>query len=129
MLSHRWIVATSVSTNALMGALTQLRTFNMRRKNVIKQGFLVKQGHFIKNWKRRSFVLTRDRLSYYENEDSAQPRGSIDLKDIATVEPAGDGKRDSFRIATRQGKTYLIQASSEQEKEEWMNTVEAVRRG
>jgi len=35
---------------------------------VHKQGFLVKQGGKVKNWKKRLFVLDSDGLSYYKTE-------------------------------------------------------------
>ena len=38
---------------------------------VHKQGFLVKQGGKVKNWKKRLFVLDSDGLSYFKTEQVA----------------------------------------------------------
>ena len=35
---------------------------------VHKQGFLVKQGHKVKNWRKRMFVLDTQTLAYYKTE-------------------------------------------------------------
>ena len=36
---------------------------------VIMKGWLTKQGHFRKNWKRRFFVLKANSLHYYRTRD------------------------------------------------------------
>lgn len=40
----------------------------MSENFVHKQGFLVKQGGKVKNWKKRLFVLNTEGLSYYKTE-------------------------------------------------------------
>lgn len=45
----------------------------------IKKGKLKKEGHMIKNWKERFFVLDLGVLSYYSKEQEAYPFGA-DLK-------------------------------------------------
>ena len=39
---------------------------------VHKQGFLVKQGHKVKNWRKRMFVLDTQTLAYYKTEQVIQ---------------------------------------------------------
>lgn len=133
VLMHPWIKSATVPTSVLSGALSELRAFNAsRRGNVIKQGFLTKQGHIMKNWKRRSFVLTPQSLAYYETENALRPRGSIELKDIVNVEEVAKPRRSSlsvFKITSRKGKHLLIEAGSDEERTEWMDTVQNARRG
>jgi len=43
-------------------------------ENPIKQGWLVKQGHFVKSWKRRWFILSTDNLYYFHNKNIGDPR-------------------------------------------------------
>jgi hypothetical protein len=56
----------SVRPTELGSVIHELRTFNTQRKGIIKQGYLTKQGHLIRNFKRRSFVLMRNELRYYK---------------------------------------------------------------
>ena len=50
---------------------------------VHKQGFLVKQGRRVKNWKRRLFVLDSTGLSYYKTE---QPIQRVCLSSIKKIQ-------------------------------------------
>ncbi len=45
---------------------------DMLENFVHKQGFLVKQGGRVKNWRKRLFVLNTDGLSYYKTEQVQQ---------------------------------------------------------
>lgn len=47
-----------------------------------KEGWLVKQGHLIKNWKRRWFVLEYPLLHYYKTPEDSTPRGTIDCSQV-----------------------------------------------
>lgn len=86
----------------------------------------MKQGHIIKNWKKRSFVLTAQSLSYYPDETSSVPKGCIDLSDITKV--IDSSKSTNFLIQTKSGKSYEIQAKDEKEKEIWKSSLLAARR-
>lgn len=65
VLTHPWLHG-SVSSRELSLALSQMRLFQASRKAVLRAGLLTKQGHFVRNWKRRLFVLTSDSLEYYD---------------------------------------------------------------
>ena len=62
---------------------------------VMRRGYLVKQGAWMRNWKRRLFVLEREgRLRYYA-EDRDEAKGTIDVTAARRLIPAegadGDG--------------------------------------
>ena len=83
VLNHEWFRTSTLPSKIELGsAIRELRTFNTQRKGIIKQGYLVKQGHIIRNWKKRSFVLLRDELKYYKSETEKKPRGKICMEDI-----------------------------------------------
>ena len=46
---------------------------------VIMKGWLTKQGHFRKNWKRRFFVLKANSLHYYRTRDLLEKKGQLVL--------------------------------------------------
>ena len=68
VLSHPWIQG-AVSSVELSFTLAQMRLFQQRKREILRCGFLVKQGALVRNFKRRVFVLTSDELSYYDPDD------------------------------------------------------------
>ena len=46
-----------------------------------KEGFLTKQGWFVKSWKTRWFVLAKYELSYYADRSKEKPIKTLDLTD------------------------------------------------
>lgn len=38
------------------------------KPNVTKEGYIVKKGAKVKNWKKRYLVIETEKLSYYEDE-------------------------------------------------------------
>ena len=46
----------------------------------LRMGWMVKQGGFVKNWKRRWFVLTSKTLSYFTTAAKPQPLGVLRLE-------------------------------------------------
>jgi hypothetical protein len=43
------------------------------------EGWMAKQGHFLRNWKNRWFVLEGRRISYFTREGARRPQGTIAL--------------------------------------------------
>ncbi|XP_076841868.1 pleckstrin-2 isoform X2 [Brachyhypopomus gauderio] len=84
---------------------------------VQRRGYLLKQGHKVKNWKVRLFVLRADPgfLHYYDpSKDDLSPAGV-----------KGNVQGNLFKIITQTDKHYFIQAPTRQEKMEW---IEAIKR-
>ena len=82
------------------------------------------QGHFVRNWKRRLFVLTRDTVYYYDDNDDpdAAAKGSILLSHITGMEVQTE--TGAWEIKTRSHKNFNIVAASDQERSEWMQAIE-----
>ena len=78
VLAHDWfkVEVPAGRSKELGSVIHELRTFNNQRKGIIKQ------GHIIRNWKKRSFVLMRDELRYYKSETEKKPQGKIRMEDI-----------------------------------------------
>lgn len=87
------------------------------------EGFLTKQSMWLKDWRRRFFLLKGSKLFYCSNEYST-PHGMIDLALCTTVKSADlkSRKRNSFEISTPEI-TYLLYADTEQEKDDWIGRV------
>ena len=80
------------------------------------EGYLTKQSMWLKDWRRRYFILKGNKLFFAKNEYQA-PHGMIDLAHCTTVKSADwkSKKRHSFEISTPEI-TYLLYADTESEK-------------
>jgi hypothetical protein len=100
-------------------------------------GWLKKQGHMVKNWKRRFFVLSYGVVKYYEKNgqegrgSGENELGSVDLKG-ATVKvvvnseisaKSGSGKDCRLSIVQSSGKDLLVEAESLVEKNAWFDAL------
>ncbi|TSV02063.1 Pleckstrin-2 [Bagarius yarrelli] len=102
---------------------------------VQKRGYLIKQGHNVKNWKVRLFVLRSEPgfLHYYDpSKDDINPAGGFSLRGclVSSLDdngvPSGvKGKVQGnlFKIITQTDRHYFIQAPTHQEKMDWINAI------
>uniref|UniRef100_A0A4W3HXW8 Rho GTPase-activating protein 24 n=1 Tax=Callorhinchus milii TaxID=7868 RepID=A0A4W3HXW8_CALMI len=107
------------------------------RQNVIKCGWLRKQGGFVKTWHTRWFVLKGDQLHYYKDEDENRPLGTIFLPGNKVTEHSYNGdeaRKFLFEIVaggdrdrmTANHETYLLMASTQNDMEDWVKTIRRV---
>eukprot|EP00929_Paragymnodinium_shiwhaense_P122435 TRINITY_DN95167_c0_g1_i1.p1 TRINITY_DN95167_c0_g1~~TRINITY_DN95167_c0_g1_i1.p1 ORF type:complete len:122 (+),score=26.71 TRINITY_DN95167_c0_g1_i1:90-455(+) len=97
----------------------------IHRDDILKEGWLVKQSRFLKDWRRRWVVLTPQYIcSFKEQGDYRKPSEVLRLRDCSTVKSASEetGKDDSFRVDTPARVFYLI-AESGAEKEAWIGQI------
>ncbi|KAG9395970.1 PH domain [Carpediemonas membranifera] len=94
-------------------------------ESISKKGWMTKQGHVVKNWKQRWFVLKNSMLMYYKSDaDTTHPAGVIDLADAA-VQPSD--KKDHCMELTTKDKVFYISVGSKPELLEWMHTIRKAR--
>ncbi|CAM9367973.1 unnamed protein product [Sphacelaria rigidula] len=62
----------------------------LQHQSVAKQGFLWKQGHRLKTWKQRWYVVVGNCIYYYQHENDVYPCGVMFLTG-SFVEPLQDG--------------------------------------
>ena len=101
----------------------------------VKCGWLIKQGHSVRNWKRRWFVLRESVLEYYASPKDAVPRGKIALKDVVAVVPdvAADAEHPHcfeavvYPADAAESRSYLMYAADEALRLEWVECVELQR--
>jgi len=87
------------------------------------EGWLTKQSAWLKDWRRRYFILKGKSLFFCKSEYSA-PHGMIDLASCTTVKSADmkARKKNSFEISTPDT-TFLLYADTEKEKDDWIGSV------
>ncbi|KAJ3436604.1 sesquipedalian [Anaeramoeba flamelloides] len=94
-----------------------------------KEGWLKKRGHRFKTIKKRYFILKKNKLKYYANDNKKKknnkPKGVINLYQ-AIVEEYSESLQ--FIVKERNGKCkeYLLIAFEEEEKSDWIKTLKTV---
>ncbi|XP_076825295.1 dual adapter for phosphotyrosine and 3-phosphotyrosine and 3-phosphoinositide-like [Clavelina lepadiformis] len=88
-----------------------------------KEGFLTKQGWFVKSWKTRWFVLIKNELSYYADTNKEKPIKTLYLEDCQGCwKDDSTGKKFCFRLEYPD-RTWYFYANTEEEQKEWMDMI------
>lgn len=99
-------------------------------------GWLKKQGHMVKNWKKRFFVLSYGVIKYYEKNgqesrgSGENELGSVELKGatckvVINSDLGGKNPAKDYRLSVVQasGKELLVEAESTVEKNAWFDAI------
>jgi hypothetical protein len=91
--------------------------------NPSNEGWLTKQSDWLKDWRRRYFILKGSKLFFAKGEFSA-PHGMIDLSQCMTVKSAElkAHKKNAIEVSTKD-KTFFMFADTEKEKDEWIGAI------
>ncbi|KUF89439.1 hypothetical protein AM588_10002232 [Phytophthora nicotianae] len=97
------------------------------------QGWLYKQGGFVKNWKKRWFVAREGKMMYYHGMSDATPLGVVNLRRITVeiCEPHEVNARNKclhfFKVVPPSAgqRTYYFGAQSEQDLVGWIHVLGA----
>jgi hypothetical protein len=95
--------------------------------NPERSGWLMKQGEYIKTWRRRWFVLKQGKIYWFKSDvvtPDSIPRGVIEVKKCLSIKGAEDAinKPHAFEVSTTDCSMFFI-ADSDKEKEDWINAV------
>jgi len=95
--------------------------------NPERTGWLMKQGEYIKTWRRRWFVLKQGKIFWFKSDivtPDSVPRGVIEVRKCLSIKGAEDAinKPHAFEISTTDDNMFFI-ADSDKEKEDWINAV------
>ncbi len=87
------------------------------------EGWLTKQSAWLKDWRRRYFLLKGSKL-YFSKSASEAPHGFIDLSQCMTVKSAElkAGKKHAIEVSTLDT-TFFMYADSEKEKDDWIGAI------
>ena len=87
------------------------------------EGFLTKQSAWLKDWRRRYFILKGSKL-FFAKSKNGQPHGMIDLATCTTVKSAElkAQKRNALEVSTPVT-TFLMYADTEKEKDDWIGSI------
>ncbi|XP_032261250.1 pleckstrin-2 isoform X2 [Halichoerus grypus] len=91
---------------------------------VLKEGFLVKRGHIVHNWKARWFILRQNTLLYYKLEGGRKvtpPKGRILLDGCTITCPCLEYENRPLliKLKTQTSTEYFLEACSREERDAW----------
>ena len=84
------------------------RRASMSLLSALKTGWLSKQGHFIKSWKRRFCVLRPDCLIYYSDEQSIDVKGVVHFDQHCTISKTTAKKKGPALRLDGRGRSLVI---------------------
>eukprot|EP01114_Cavostelium_apophysatum_P018584 TRINITY_DN577_c1_g1_i1.p1 TRINITY_DN577_c1_g1~~TRINITY_DN577_c1_g1_i1.p1 ORF type:complete len:484 (+),score=175.47 TRINITY_DN577_c1_g1_i1:129-1580(+) len=93
-----------------------------------KQGELKKQGHVVKNWKNRWFVIQNDTMFYFKSRGDSKPIDGIPLRGSQCRECKKFEGKFPFVIelnSPRISKIFYIQCNSQSDLKDWMEAIES----
>jgi len=91
--------------------------------DIVKQGYMMKKGDLIKNWKKRYFVLKSNKiLNYYESDNAVMVKGSCSLKKVNNVKKKSG---QSFEIDTPKRK-WCFACKDEKVRDAWVQAIQHV---
>eukprot|EP00026_Physarum_polycephalum_P001960 Phypoly_transcript_01964.p1 GENE.Phypoly_transcript_01964~~Phypoly_transcript_01964.p1 ORF type:complete len:979 (+),score=142.50 Phypoly_transcript_01964:32-2968(+) len=91
-----------------------------RPNQIVKAGYLTKQGGFIKNWKRRWFIMGNGHLYYTPDHMSNEVLGHIPLKGTVLEVDHDSAIRPFCMILHTFSRSYYICADGEKGMDEWV---------
>ncbi|CAE6515296.1 unnamed protein product [Rhizoctonia solani] len=108
-------------------------------KQIVLQGYLMKCGTHMKNWRKRYFVLTPETLKYGKSHMNTKGMRAVQVTQIldaiettasksvpATSPTGGNGDKEHiFKIITPK-KSFMLCAPSEEEEIKWLSAVRAL---
>ncbi|XP_028994870.1 dual adapter for phosphotyrosine and 3-phosphotyrosine and 3-phosphoinositide [Betta splendens] len=85
-----------------------------------KEGYLVKQGAFVKNWKQRWFTLNRYELKYFRDKMCEEPIRTLDLRACSAVQFDYSHNRVNSFCLVFPDRTFYLCANTGVEADEWI---------
>lgn len=126
-IRQKWVACAFADASRVEKPPKDLRVSAAIPLRLYREGFLTKQGHKRKNWKKRWFVLRDNELCYFEQRGAEEPKGRIALDDPSvTVQALSGGPYPFMFEVTINDVPYAMYAQDEKERCEWIDTIERV---
>lgn len=116
----------SGSSSSGSGNMNSLQT--KRFNESVKEAWLMKRGTSIKSWKKRYFVLFKDKLQYFETNTPQSPvKGEMVFGFETKAEKLTFGKEVGYAfvvsISPTAPRRYHLATETEEERKEWIDLV------
>lgn len=95
-----------------------------------KEGYLMKEGHQVKNWKKRYFVLTEGKLTYYVEYKEGKyinEKGKLDLIDYMVMKGfhGNDNRTILLQHNKDKSKDFVLEAHNSDDRILWDHALRA----
>ncbi|KAJ0395319.1 hypothetical protein P43SY_002054 [Pythium insidiosum] len=117
--------ATAESSSEQQKWLTNLKMASTSTPEpVLCAGYLTKQGHKRKSWKKRYFILRGNTIAYFTDYDMANSAKGKPLAEVIVEDvQRWDGEPFGFMFMTSEQVPYYVYADNERERTKWMNAL------
>jgi len=125
--SDEWLTRTSKRVAVFRSKHTEKK----EGKNIIKEGFLEKEGKMFRTWRKRFFRLMDDGcLKYYNNEHETDAIGEIHIGQTSTTKIVQFNKKkpDGFQL-TADGRAWKFVCENEKDVKDWLHSIHLVKTG
>ena len=116
--------APAVKNNAPIQELNAV-TLNDKKDAPIKQGWLVKQGNYIKNWRARWFVLYPNELFYFKDPTEEKSPTNCFLLNGAECKAYDKLGGTAFELTLPNGEKRYMKSDSKADRDEWVQVINA----
>eukprot|EP00485_Elphidium_margaritaceum_P020223 CAMPEP_0202726616 /NCGR_PEP_ID=MMETSP1385-20130828/184703_1 /ASSEMBLY_ACC=CAM_ASM_000861 /TAXON_ID=933848 /ORGANISM="Elphidium margaritaceum" /LENGTH=768 /DNA_ID=CAMNT_0049392839 /DNA_START=48 /DNA_END=2354 /DNA_ORIENTATION=+ len=115
-------------TTASASAAHASTSMDNSKNDILKKGYLTKEGGIIKTWRRRFFVLHSDgMMSYFTDQRAEQPIARFNCKTLTQVKEKSWGRRKLYGIKIyTPHRDWKVTCISEQQRSEWVASLKRV---
>jgi hypothetical protein len=102
----------------------KLNVSGLDSEDILQVGWGIKEGGRHKSWKKRFFVVRKDRMEYYKSENDSAAIGSIPFlySAVGKTPPSYTSRPNCFQIIT-DARTYHICAASAEEEQLFLTNI------
>lgn len=100
-------------------------THGSQASSIIMEGFVVKRGHIVSNWKSRWLVLTGNEMAYYVDHNKNQLKKKVTLTSSVVVEsmPSLAGQKYVILVSLSDQWNLIASVASEELRQQWIDAI------
>ena len=100
---------------------------NDKKEAPIKQGWLVKQGNYIKNWRARWFVLYPNELYYFKDPTEEKSPTNCFLLNGIECKVYDKLGQTAFELTLTNGEKRYMKSDSKSDRDSWVESINSAR--
>ena len=94
---------------------------------IVKEGYMKKEGKYVKSWKNRWFVLTNNgKMSYYHDKKSQYPIGTFSCRNLTKLSNKSWNKKTFGLKVYTPHRNWKLLLQNNEERAEWYAAIKSV---